>query len=55
VVSWSLQKVAKLFPMPPKQADFDAETIETAVDNLFLAKEAEKAAFAEMKLVISQL
>ena len=55
VVSWSLQKVAKLFPMPPKQTEYDNETIETAIDNLFLAKEAEKAAFTEMKQVISQL
>ncbi len=55
VVSWSLQKVARLFPMPPQPKEYDAETIESAIDNLFLAKEAEKAAFEEMKQLITQL
>lgn len=55
VISWSLQKVAKLFPMPPQQAAYDSETIESATDSLFLAKEAEKAAFEEMKQIITQL
>lgn len=55
VINWSMQKIAKLFPMPPSQKELDAETIESAIDNLFLAKEAEKAAFVEMKQLITQL
>jgi hypothetical protein len=53
VVAWSLQKVARLFPMGVK--DIDSESIETAIDTLFLAQEAEKAALAEMRPVLSQL
>jgi hypothetical protein len=53
VISWSMQKVAALFPMGG--ADFDAEKTDTAADALFLAKEAEKSALAEMKLLLSQL
>ncbi len=53
VISWSLQKVAKLFPMGIEKTD--KESVETAIDSLFLAKEAEKAALAEMKHVLSQL
>ncbi len=53
VISWSMQKVAALFPLGG--ADFDAEKTDTAADALFLAKEAEKSALAEMKLLLSQL
>ncbi|MBM4398707.1 MAG: hypothetical protein FJ041_00025 [Candidatus Cloacimonetes bacterium] len=53
VVSWSLQKVAKLFPMNTEEVF--PEQIDSAIDNLFLAKEAEKAALVEMKLLLSHL
>jgi hypothetical protein len=53
VISWSMQKVAVLFPFMGQE--FDTEKTETAIDALFLAKEAEKAALTEMKLLLSQL
>lgn len=53
VVAWSLQKVAKLFPMGIKEIDPDA--VDTAADTLYLAQEAEKTALAEMRSVLSQL
>jgi len=53
VISWSLQKVAGLFPMGIEKTN--SESIETPIDSLFLAKEAEKFALAEMKHILSQL
>ena len=53
VIDWSLQRVAEIYK--PGNEYPDEAALETAVDNLFLAQEAEKAALAEMKLILSQL
>lgn len=53
VLTWSHQKVADIYT--PDKEKYTSEEIETAVDALFLAQEADKAALAEMKSLISQL
>jgi len=53
VVSWSLQKVAKLLPLDIEEIGRD-ET-DSAIESLFLAREAEKAALSEMKQLLSKL
>lgn len=53
IVTWSHQKVADIFK--PGMEKLSIEETETAMDALFLAQEADKAALEEMKLLLSQL
>jgi hypothetical protein len=55
VVSWSLNKLAKMFPFPPASPQMDKDKLDDAIDELLLAKEAENAGMAELKLIIDQL
>jgi hypothetical protein len=55
VVAWSLSKLAKFYPFPPVKQEIADDQTDDALDELFLAREAEKAALAEIKLIIPQL
>lgn len=55
VVSWSLNKLAKMFPFPPTSQVIDDDRLDDPLDELLLAKEAEKAGMTELKLIIDQL